>query len=125
MTGVKQGRKTCFRKENRIHGNYAISLGIKDLHILGDSKIKTDLAQKEGTSRNTKLLQIHILSEQLDKEFDTITHQHIKRKYNRRADQLAHAAGISKERGDHYARHPEDQSRVTKLNQPTKISKRH
>ena len=56
-------------------------------------------------------MQIHILSEQLDQEFNTITHQHIKRKYNGRADQLAHAAGINKERGDHYARHPEDQSR--------------
>jgi endonuclease/exonuclease/phosphatase (EEP) superfamily protein YafD len=89
----------------------AIREGEKNLHLLGDSKLVINLENGEATSNNITLIQIHLRSRQLDKEFEKLTWQLIRRILNGRSDRVADAAMISKERGEYYEKNKEDMSR--------------
>lgn len=91
----------------------AIRNNITHLHVRGDSALVLGLTQGLSSCSSQEVLLIHAQSLQLDKHFHTITYEKIERKDNQRADQLAHAAAISDERGQHYALHPDDKSRPT------------
>jgi ribonuclease HI len=89
----------------------ALAIGELDLLIFGDSKIAIDLANQTAICETISLIQINTMSGQLDHKFTQISYQLTPRKYNGRADRIAHAASISLERGLYYEKNPDDKSR--------------
>jgi hypothetical protein len=89
----------------------AIKEGMRVFHLLGDSKLIIELESGKATSNNITIIQLHIMSRQLNKEFVKITWQLIPRDLNGRTDRIADAAMISKERGEYFERNKDDMSR--------------
>lgn len=89
----------------------AVTNNIHNLHIRADSQLVLDLEQGQSLCHAPEVLLIHSQSMQLNKFFNSVTFEKIPRCHNKRADQLAHAAAISEERGLHYALNSDDTSR--------------
>ena len=70
----------------------AIKLGIKRLDIRGDSQLIIDLVMKEASCHNEKMEAYCNAVRRLEDKFDGLELNHIARKYNEEADQLAKIA---------------------------------
>jgi len=68
--------------------------GIKHLQVYGDSKLVIEQVTGNWKVKSPRLIIIHreICALLLEKPFETITFQHIYRKNNKRADELANEA---------------------------------
>ncbi len=68
--------------------------GIKHLQVYGDSKLVIEQVTGNWKVKSPRLIAIHreICALLLEKPFETITFQHIYRKNNKRADELANEA---------------------------------
>lgn len=69
--------------------NKAFELGIKDLIVEGDSMLIINQLKGKWNIKNKDLKNLHLSIVEKIKQFDNITYNHIYRKYNSRADELA------------------------------------
>jgi len=67
----------------------AFELGIKNLIVEGDSMLIINQLKGKWKIKNEDLKNIHLSIVEKIKQFDNITYNHIYRKYNSRADELA------------------------------------
>lgn len=67
----------------------AIELGIKELEVYGDSNLVVQQLNKKWKVKSDNLREIFNKCCNLIEKFDSITFQHVLRKYNKRADELA------------------------------------
>jgi len=74
----------------------AFELGIKNLIVEGDSMLIINQLKGKWKIKNEDLKNIHLSIVEKIKQFDNITYNHIYRKYNSRADELANI-GITQE----------------------------
>ena len=67
----------------------AIKMNITRLIVKGDSQliIKQMLGEYQVKSQN--MLELYKIAKQMEKQFESISYQHVYRKYNKRADQLS------------------------------------
>ena len=70
----------------------AIELGIRRLDVRGDSQLITDQVMKEASYHNDKMEAYCNAVHRLEDRFDGLELNHIARKYNEEADQLAKIA---------------------------------
>ena len=70
----------------------AIELGIKRLDVRGDSQLITDQVMKEASCHDEKMEAYSNAVRRLEDKFDGLKLNHIARKYNEEADQLAKIA---------------------------------
>ena len=67
----------------------AKNMGIKNLHVEGDSLLVIKQMQGEYKVKSNKLLDLHKQAKELANSFETITFNHIYRNNNKRADELS------------------------------------
>jgi ribonuclease HI len=70
----------------------AVDLDIDVLTVQGDSQIVIKQMMGEYNVKSTSLLSLYTEAKQLEKHFEKITYEHIYRKFNSRADELANLA---------------------------------
>ena len=67
-------------------------MGIKDLNVKGDSNLVIQHVTGKWKVRNKNLKKIHTQIKEIDKNFKSISYEHVYRKFNKRADALANQA---------------------------------
>jgi ribonuclease HI len=70
----------------------AIELGIKRLDVRGDSQLVIDQVMKESSYHDSKMKAYYNVVRRLEDKFDGLELNHIPRKYNEDADELAKIA---------------------------------
>ena len=68
------------------------SMGIKELTVKGDSNLVIQHVTGKWKVRNENLKKIHKQIKEIDKNFKSISYEHVYRKFNKRADALANQA---------------------------------
>ena len=64
-------------------------MGINDLNVKGDSNLVIQHVTGKWKVRNKNLKKIHTQIKEIDKNFKSISYEHVYRKFNKRADALA------------------------------------
>ena len=75
----------------------AIKLGIKELHVIGDSKLVINQVQNKWKVKAENLKKFHTKSQKLLTKFSKITFKHVLREFNKDADRMANMAMDTKE----------------------------
>jgi ribonuclease HI len=70
----------------------AIKLNIKSLDVFGDSQLVIRQMRGEYQVKSPTLLKLYQAAKTLEKQFDSITYNHVFRKDNKKADALANDA---------------------------------
>ena len=72
--------------------NRCCELNIKELKVFGDSNLVIKQVKGEWKVKNKKLRSIYVQVKKAESFFTTISYEHVYRKHNKRADQLANMA---------------------------------
>ena len=67
-------------------------MGIKDLNVKGDSNLVIQHVTGKWKVKNENLKKIYHQIKEIESNFNTISYQHVYRKFNKRADALANMA---------------------------------
>ena len=70
----------------------AVELNIDILHVQGDSQLILNQVYGNWNVKNETLKQLHSSAIIYNNQIEKITYEHIRRKYNKRADELANLA---------------------------------
>ena len=77
----------------------ALEAGWKEVAVVGDCQILTELMKRRVGPSNPRLLEIRIRIEELCSKFEKVNFFHVNREFNKRADAIAFAASIGEETG--------------------------
>jgi ribonuclease HI len=94
FVGIKETNNYAEYKGLLLGLNKACELGIKDLHVQGDSQLIIKQMKGEYKVNSENLLPLFNAAKELEKNFDSIHYEHIYRNKNKRADYLSNEAII-------------------------------
>jgi ribonuclease HI len=94
FVGLKETNNYAEYKGLILGLNKAYELGIKNLHVQGDSQLIIKQMKCEYKVNSQNLLPLFNEAKELEKHFTIIQYEHIYREKNKRADQLSNKAII-------------------------------
>ena len=69
--------------------NQAITLGIKQLHVRGDSMLVIKQMRGEFKVNSPNVIELYNSAKKLERQFEKVTYEHVYRHNNTRADELS------------------------------------
>lgn len=92
FVGLKETNNYAEYKGLLLGLNKAYELGIKNLHVQGDSQLIIKQMKGEYKVNSANLLPLFNQAKELEKMFDSLKFEHIYREKNKRADSLSNEA---------------------------------